>query len=79
LLSASTIEIVMFGDFFDNIGRYPSYFVTIILGIFFSAFGWLAPLWKRPITAVALVGFLVGTVMVVVLTLRAMLGITPVT
>jgi MFS family permease len=69
----------MFGDFFDNIGRYPSYFVTIILGIFFSAFGWLAPLWKRPITAVALVGFLVGTVMVVVLTLRAMLGITPVT
>jgi Protein of unknown function (DUF751) len=62
----------MFGDFFDNIGRYPSYFVTIILGIFFSAFGWLAPLWKRPITAV-------GTVMVVVLTLRAMLGLTPVT
>ncbi|WP_310415101.1 DUF751 family protein [Chamaesiphon sp. OTE_8_metabat_110] len=69
----------MFGDFFDNIGRYPSYFVTIVLGIFFSAFSWLAPLWKRPITAVALVGFLVGTVMVVVLTLRAMLGLTPVT
>jgi MFS family permease len=69
----------MFGDFFDNIGRYPSYFVTIVLGIFFSAFSWLAPLWKRPITAVALVGFLVGAVMVVVLTLRAMLGITPVT
>jgi MFS family permease len=69
----------MFGDFLDNIGRYPSYFVTIVLGIFFSAFSWLAPLWKRPITAVALVGFLVGTVMVVVLTLRAMLGITLVT
>jgi uncharacterized membrane protein len=69
----------MFGDFFDNIGRYPSYFVTIVLGIFFSAFGWLVPLWKRPVTAVALVGFVVGTVMVVVLTLRAMLGITPVT
>jgi hypothetical protein len=68
----------MFGDFFDNISRYPSYFITIILGIFFSTFGWLAPLWKRPITAVALVGFLVGALMTVVLTLRAMLGLTPV-
>ncbi|MCY7336902.1 MAG: DUF751 family protein [Chamaesiphon sp.] len=68
----------MFGDFFDNISRYPSYFVTIILGIFISAFGWLAPLWKRPVTAVALVGFLVGAVMVIVLTLKAMLGFTPI-
>ncbi len=68
----------MFGDFFSNIGRYPSYFVTIILGIFISAFGWLAPLWKRPITAVALVGFLVGVVMTISLTLKAMLGLTPV-
>ena len=50
----------MFGDFFNNVGRYPSYFITIVLGIFISTFGWLAPLWKRPVTAVALVGFLVG-------------------
>jgi Protein of unknown function (DUF751) len=69
----------MFGDFFNNVGRYPSYFITIVLGIFISTFGWLAPLWKRPITAVALVGFLVGTLMTVVLTLRAMLGVAPVT
>jgi Protein of unknown function (DUF751) len=69
----------MFGDFFNNVGRYPSYFITIVLGIFISTFGWLAPLWKRPITAVALAGFLVGTLMTVVLTLRAMLGVAPVT
>ena len=69
----------MFGDFFNNVGRYPSYFITIVLGIFISTFGWLAPLWKRPVTAVALVGFLVGALMTVVLTLRAMLGVTPVT
>ncbi len=68
----------MFGDFFDNVGRYGSYFITIILGIFISAFGWLAPLWKRPITSVALVGFLVGALMTVVFTLKAMLGFTPV-
>jgi hypothetical protein len=78
MLSVSTIEIVMFGDFFNNVGRYPSYFITIVLGIFISTFGWLAPLWKRPTTAVALVGFLVGAVMVVVLTLKAMLGLTPI-
>jgi uncharacterized membrane protein len=68
----------MFGDFWSNIGKYPRYFITIILGVFISSFGWLAPLWKRPVTAVALVGFLVGTFVTIVLTLRAMLGFTPV-
>jgi Protein of unknown function (DUF751) len=68
----------MFGDFFNNVGRYPSYFITIVLGIFISTFGWLAPLWKRPVTAVALVGFLVGALMTVILTLRAMLGVAPI-
>jgi hypothetical protein len=69
----------MFGDFFGNVGRYFSYFITIVLGIFISAFSWLAPLWQRPVTAVALVGFLVGTLVTVVLTLKAMLGLTPLT
>jgi Protein of unknown function (DUF751) len=69
----------MFGDFWNNIGKYPRYFITIVLGIFISAFGWVAPLWNRPVTAVALVGFLVGTVVTVILTLKAMLGFTPLT
>jgi hypothetical protein len=68
----------MFGDFWNNIGKYPRYFITIILGVFISSFGWLAPLWKRPVTAVTLVGFLVGTFVTIALTLRAMLGFTPV-
>jgi Protein of unknown function (DUF751) len=68
----------MFGDFWDNVGKYPRYFITIVLGVFLSTFGWLAPLWQRPVTAVALVGFLVGTLVTVVLTLKAMLGFTPV-
>jgi hypothetical protein len=67
----------MFGDFWNNVGKYPRYFITIVLGIFISTFGWIAPLWKRPVTAVALVGFLVGTLVTVVLTLKAMLGLTP--
>ncbi len=69
----------MFGDFWNNVGKYPRYFITIVLGVFISTFGWLAPLWKRPATAVALVGFLVGTLVTVVLTLKAMLGFTPLT
>ena len=66
------------GDFFSNVGRYASYFVTIVLGIFFSTFGWLAPMLKRPSTAIALGGFLVGTIATIVFTLKAMLGLTPV-
>ena len=68
----------MFGDFWENVGKYPRYFISIVLGIFLSTFSWLTPLWKRPVTAVALVGFLVGTLVTVVLTLKAMLGFTPV-
>jgi hypothetical protein len=68
----------MFGDFFNNVGRYPRYFITIVLGIFISTFGWLSPLLKRPVTAAALIGFLVGTIVTVVLTLKAMLGFTPI-
>jgi polyferredoxin len=69
----------MFGDFLDNVGRYPRYFISIILGIFISTFSWLEPLLKRPVTAVFVVGFLVGTIVTVALTLKAMLGLTPMT
>lgn len=68
----------MFDGFWENISRYPRYFVTIILGIFVNTFGWLAPLFQRPITAVALVGLLVGFLTFISLTLRAMLGLNPI-
>ncbi|HAZ50006.1 MAG TPA: DUF751 domain-containing protein [Cyanobacteria bacterium UBA11369] len=66
----------MFDGFWENVSRYPRYFVTIILGIFVNTFGWLAPLFQRPVTAIALVGFLVGILIFVSLTLRAMLGLS---
>jgi hypothetical protein len=66
----------MFDDFWNNVGRYPRYFITVVLGVFISSFGWVAPLFKRPITAVALIGFLVGTIFFVSLTLKAMLGLS---
>ncbi|MFB2936232.1 DUF751 family protein [Aerosakkonemataceae cyanobacterium BLCC-F154] len=68
----------MFEGFWENISRYPRYFVTIILGVFVNTFGWLAPLFKRPVTVIALVGFFVAAFTFVTLTLRAMLGLSSV-
>jgi hypothetical protein len=44
-------------DFFQNVSRYPRYFITFTLGIFFFLFERLKPLLNRPVTAIALVGF----------------------
>ena len=68
----------MFEGFWENISRYPRYFVTIILGVFINTFGWLAPLFKRPVTLIALAGFCVAALTFVTLTLRAMLGLSSV-
>ena len=68
----------MFNGFWQNVTRYGRYFVTITLGIFFFAFGWLKPLLKRPVTAVALIGFLVAGLIFITLTLQAMLGLSTV-
>jgi hypothetical protein len=65
----------MFDDFWDNVLRYPRYFVTIILGIFFALFGWVKPLLQKPVTAIALVTFVVTALIFVGLTLRGMLGL----
>ncbi len=68
----------MFDGFWDNISRYPRYFITILLGVVLNAFAPLAPLFQRPATAIALVSLLVGFITFVVFTLRAMLGLSPV-
>ncbi|WP_017306847.1 DUF751 family protein [Spirulina subsalsa] len=62
-------------DFWENVSRYPRYFITFTLGIFFSIFGWLKPLLKNPVSAIALFGIVFGGGMFVLLTLRGMLGL----
>jgi hypothetical protein len=64
----------MFDGFWDNVFRYPRYFLSTLLGILLNTFAPLAPLLKRPVTLVALIGFLVASLIFVSLTLRAMLG-----
>ncbi|MBW4577698.1 MAG: DUF751 family protein [Aphanothece sp. CMT-3BRIN-NPC111] len=69
---------IAFDGFWENVSRYPRYFIAITLGIFFYLFGWLAPLLKRPVTAIALIGFFVAGLVFIAFTLRAMLGLSPV-
>ncbi|MDF5710984.1 MAG: DUF751 family protein [Nostoc sp. S4] len=66
----------MFDGFWDNVFRYPRYFITVLLGVFINTFAPLVPLLKRPITLIALLGLFVGSLVFVTLTLRAMLGLS---
>ncbi|MEH2068538.1 MAG: DUF751 family protein [Nostoc sp.] len=66
----------MFDGFWDNVFRYPRYFITVLLGVFLNTFAPLVPLLKRPITLIALLGLFVGSLVFVTLTLRAMLGLS---
>ncbi|MDE5110528.1 MAG: DUF751 family protein [Trichodesmium sp. St7_bin2_1] len=62
-------------EFFNNVSRYPRFFITITLGIFFFLFDQLKPFINKPITAIALIGLIIGTFAFLTLTLQAMLGI----
>lgn len=75
LVRPHKIHTITMNEFFQNVSRYASYFVTVMLGIFFFTFGWLKPLLKKPATAIALVGFLVAGFFFISFTLKAMLGL----
>ncbi|MFQ4137165.1 DUF751 family protein [Nodosilinea sp. PGN35] len=62
-------------DFFDNVSRYPRYFIAFTLGVFLNAARPLVPLLQRPATAIALVGAAVAGFLFLTFTLRAMLGL----
>jgi len=66
----------MFDGFWNNVSRYFRFFVTTLLGVFLNAFSWLEPVFKRRITSIAFIGLLVGILVFVSFTLRAMLGLS---
>ncbi|MEH1805416.1 DUF751 family protein [Nostoc sp.] len=68
----------MFDGFWDNVFRYPRYLITIVLGLFLNTFAPLMPLLKRPITLIAILGLFVSSLVFLTLTLRAMLGLSPI-
>ena len=63
-------------DFFQNVSRYPRYLISVTLGIFWFFLQQLKPFLKNPVTAIALLGFVVGGFSLLYLTLEAMLGIS---
>ncbi|MGC9526357.1 MAG: DUF751 family protein [Limnospira sp.] len=65
-------------DFFENVSRYPRYLISFSLGIFFFLFERLKPLLNRPVTAIALLGLLVGVFFFTYFTLEGMLGLNAV-
>ncbi|BCX12142.1 MAG: hypothetical protein KatS3mg067_1080 [Thermosynechococcus sp.] len=62
--------------FWENVLRYQRYFVTVLLGVVWNFVEPLVPLFKRPLSAIALIGLMAGLLTFVALTLRAMLGLT---
>ena len=63
-------------EFFQNVARYPTYMVALILGTFISVYDWLKPVFfKNKITTTASVGALMGVLAFFYFTLRAMLGL----
>ena len=65
----------MFDGFWDNVFRYPRYLVTIVLVLLLNTLEPLIPFLKRPITLIALIGLFVGSMLLLTLTIRAMLGL----
>ena len=62
--------------FWENVSRYPRYMVSLILGIFFFLWEKIKPLFKNPVTGIALVGLILGGFAFIYFTLRAMLGLS---
>ncbi len=65
-------------DFLENVLRYPKFLVLITAGVLSVALKPLVDLWRRPITAIALVIGSISSLVGLSLVLRAMLGLDPI-
>jgi uncharacterized membrane protein len=68
----------MVQDLWNTVSKYPRFLFGVIAGVILNVLAPLAPLMKNPITAIALIGALVGGFAFLSFTLRAMLGLSPV-
>ena len=62
-------------NFWNTVSKYPVFVAGVILGVLLNAVKPLAPLMKRPISAIAIIGMALAGIAFVSLTLRAMLGL----
>jgi hypothetical protein len=61
-------------DFFQNVSRYPRYFISFSLGVLYTFAQPLIPLFQKPATAIATSIMLLAGLAFIAFTLRAMLG-----
>jgi len=62
-------------SFWNTVSKYPLFIIGTIAGVLLNAAKPLAPLLKRPVTAIALISALVAGFTFLTFTLRAMLGL----
>jgi len=61
-------------DLWSTVSKYPRFLIGVILGVILNAFSPIVPLFKKPATAIAIVGFFVAAFACLSFTLKAMLG-----
>jgi uncharacterized membrane protein YvlD (DUF360 family) len=61
-------------SFWNTVSKYPVFIAGVILGVLLNAVKPLLPLLKRPTTAIALIGVVLGGFAFLGFTLRGMLG-----
>ncbi len=62
-------------NFWNTVSKYPIFITGVILGVLLNAVKPLAPLFRNPVTAIALVSVIIAGIAFISFTLRAMLGI----
>jgi hypothetical protein len=62
-------------DFWSNVGRYGSYFFSVLLGTAYTAVKPIGGLLRKPVTAVFTLAALAALAVFVTTTVRAMLGV----
>jgi hypothetical protein len=65
-------------DLWKTVSKYPKFLFGVMAGVILFALAPLVPLLKRPVTAVAVIGFFVAAFAFFSFTLRAMLGFSPI-
>lgn len=62
-------------NFWNTVSKYPIFLTGVILGVLLNALKPLAPLFKHPVTAIALISTFIAGFAFIGFTLRAMLGV----
>jgi hypothetical protein len=62
-------------DLWSTISKYPKFLIGVILGVFFNLLSPIAPLMKNPLTAIALIGSLIGGFICLTFVMKGMLGL----